>query len=83
MDFGALSSTTPSGTLISFAVTVIPGVRPGMTTQPFSSEVYSPLLFPTNAPEESVTRKVTPFKGSLPVSVSRYFSMVSVFAGIL
>ena len=40
------------------------------------------MLGPMTAPLESVTRNVTPFSGTFPLSVSSSFSMVSVVLGI-
>ena len=81
MDLGAPSKTYPSTVLTSRAVMVVPGSKSVMTMRPASSVIYSPLLGPTTAPLESVTRKVTPSSGV--VVPSMYFSMTRVVLGVL
>ena len=81
MDLGVVSRTNPSGTLVSLAVTVVPGTRSVMTMRPASSVMNSPLLLPTTAPLESVTRKVTPLMGVVVPSI--YFSITRVVLGVL
>ena len=60
---------------------VVPGSKPLITIRPASSVMYSPLLGPTTAPLESVTRKATPSKGV--VVPSMYFSITNVVEGVL
>ena len=67
--------------MTSRAVTVVPGVRSFRTMRPFSSVMNSPLLLPTTAPPESVTRNVTPFSGVVVPSI--YFSITRVVLGVL
>ena len=83
MLWGVPSRTYSSlGTRISFAVTVVPGVRPVSRICPFRSVTYSPLLGPRGIPLESVTRKVTPSNGSF-LAPSIYFWMVRFTPGTL
>jgi hypothetical protein len=63
MLLGRVSRITPSGTLISLAVMVVPGSRLSMVMRPSSPVMYSPLFGPITALLESVIRKVTPFRG--------------------